>query len=422
MMVLAISLSLLWLAWTLRVWHKHRTPELSATPLPTSVLVAYASQTGTARAMALQQQQALGGPQHASMMALSELMPEQLATVHKAFFVVSTYGDGEPPDNGRRFYRDLQALGQQSAFLASLAYEVIALGDRAYPKFCQFGDNLYQQLARLGAQASSPIRKLDQSQLVSSPEVAASSWRLASRERLNTAADPGLFLLRLQATETLPSWRAGDLVAIRPNNDLQAVPRRYSIASAPADDELHLVVRQYLTEEGRMGACSGWLTEGAVLGSNLNLQVIENDACHINDHQSPLLLIGAGSGLAGILSHLSERAQQQNAGPTWLIYGERAADPDQGLHHELERWKERTVLQTVDYACSRDANHPTYVQDIMRENMAAIASFIGTNGHIYVCGRYAGMGTAVDTVLRSALGVGAYQQLLEQGRYHRDLY
>lgn len=422
MSALAFSLCLLWFTWTLSVWRKHRTPRLSTTPLQASVLVAYASQTGTARTLALQQQQALGGPQHASIMALSELRPQQLTTVQKAIFVVSTYGDGDPPDNGRRFYRDLQALSGHNSLFASLAYDVVALGDRAYPKFCQFGDDLYQQLARLGAQASSAVKKIDQSQFARAADIATSSWRLASRERLNTHADPGLFLLRLQTAAALPNWRAGDLVAIRPNNDLQAAPRRYSVASVPADGELSLVVRQHLTERGEMGACSGWLTQHATLNSKIKLQVIENDACHINDQQSPMLLIGAGSGLAGIRGHLSERAQQVNPGPTWLIYGERAADPNQGLHHELERWQQHGVLGTVDYACSKDANRPAYVQDIMREKMATIASFIGTHGHIYVCGRYAGMGSAVDTILRSALGVDAYQQLLEQGRYHRDLY
>lgn len=419
---LAFSLCLLWLAWTLGLLWKHRTPRASVASLQTPVLVAYASQTGTARALALQQQQALGGPQQASLMALSELVPQQLASVQKAVFVVSTYGDGEPPDNGRRFYRDLQALGNQKGLLASLAYDVVALGDRAYPKFCQFGDDLYQQLASLGAKAASPVKKLDQSQPADPSHAPIQTWRLVARERLNTQTDAGLFHLRLEADGPLPQWRAGDIVAINPGNDLQAAPRRYSVASVPADGGLSLVVRQHITERGDMGLCSGWLTQSAALNDAVNLHVIENSSCHMRDHQQPLLLIGAGSGLAGIRGHLAERAQQAEAGPAWLIYGERAVDPSQGLHSELAYWQQRGVVGRLDYACSRDVDKPAYVQDVVREKSAEIARFIGTGGHIYVCGRYEGMGTAVDAILRNALGDDAYQQLQDQGRYHRDLY
>ncbi|MGX5914786.1 NADPH cytochrome P450 oxidoreductase family protein [Aliidiomarina sp. Khilg15.8] len=413
---LALFLCLLWLAWTLGVWWKHRAPRPSGATLQSPVLVAYASQTGTARALALEQQEALGGPQNASLMALSELVPQQLARVQKAVFVVSTYGDGEPPDNGRRFYRDLQALSAKGGLLSSLAYDVVALGDRSYPKFCQFGDDLYGLLARLGAKAGSPVQKLDQSQQVAPRLNQQQVWRLVGRERLNTKSDAGLFHLRLQTEQALPSWRAGDIVAMSPGNDPDVAPRRYSVASVPADGELSLIVRQHITERGDLGLCSGWLTQGAELDETINLQVIENTSCHINDHQSPLLLIGAGSGLAGIRAHLTERAQQAGAGPVWLIYGERSAEWDQGLLKELAGWQECGVLHRLDYACSRDIDKPAYVQDIVREKAEQIADFVGAKGHVYLCGRYEGMGTAVDAILREALGPP------DQSRYHRDLY
>ncbi|MEX1220790.1 MAG: NADPH cytochrome P450 oxidoreductase family protein [Idiomarina sp.] len=423
---IALALCLTWLAWTARLWWQHRSPRPAKAALQLPVLVAYASQSGSARALAVQQQQALGGPQHASLMALSELVPKQLAQVKKAVFVVSTYGDGEPPDNGRRFYHDLRALSQSrnKELFNSLNYEVVALGDRSYPKFCQFGDDLYRQLASLGAKASAPLTKLDQSQSAHSlhqpgPE---QTWRLTYRQRLNTQADAGLFHLRLNTPQGMPKWRAGDLVAIQPNNDASAAPRRYSIASAAVDGEISLIVRQHITERGELGLCSGWLTQQAALESGIKLQLIENTSCHIDDHAAPLLLIGAGSGLAGIRGHLAERAQHTKAGPAWLIYGERAADPGQSLHTELALWQQRGVLSTLDCAFSRDPKKPAYVQDIVREQAAEIADFIGTGGHVYVCGRYEGMGTAVDAILREALGAEGYQQLMVQGRYHRDLY
>lgn len=427
MTVLAVTLCLSWLFWTLSVVWRHRKPGAAATALQ-PVLVAYASQTGSARALALQQQQALGGPAQASILPLSELVPRQLSQVQKAVFVVSTYGDGEPPDNGRRFYRELQNLTADTAadgasgVLSSLAYEVVALGDSSYPKFCQFGVDLFSQLARLGAKATAPLQTRDQQQTAAEGSVIWQSWQLVSRQRLNAGPEPGLYLLRFNTAQPLPNWRAGDLVAIKPYNNDQATARRYSVASVPADNELQLVVRQQVNEQGEPGLCSGWLTDSAGLGQRIKMQLVQNPACHIAEYQAPLLLIGAGSGLAGIRGHLAERAQQLQAGPAWLIFGERTATLNQPLQAELTRWQHAGVLQQLDCALSRDPDNPRYVQDIVAARAEQVNRFIGKGGHVYVCGRYQGMGLAVDVSLRTALGNAAYQQMLAQGRYHRDLY
>ena len=421
----AVGLALLWLVWTARVWWRHRPVQSTASSLP-PVLVAYASQTGTARAHALRQQQLMGGAQQAAVLSLAELAPKQLAEVQQAVFVVSTYGDGEPPDNGRRFYRELQSLNAGHGGLATLNYTVVALGDSSYPKFCKFGDDLHEQLARIGAKPSSPVQKLDQNHRSVAIENPLHKFRLTARERLNTTSDAGLFHLRLQPTDSTPTWQAGDVVAIAPHNDPLAVPRRYSVASV-APEELSLVVRQHIDEQDRLGVCSGWLTHTAALNDEINLQVIANPSCHIPDHQPPLLLIGAGSGLAGLRGHLAERAQQPAAGAAWLIYGERSADPSQPLFKELEHWQHAGVVTRFNYACSRVSSQAeqvqtAYVQHVVEENAAEINQFVGKAGHIYVCGRYEGMGTAVDAGLRAALGANGYQKLVDEGRYHRDLY
>ena len=391
MTLLAILLGFIWLSWTLSVLWRYRQPQPVNGQLSVSILIAYASQTGLARTLALQQQQALGGPKIASLMALSELIPTQLAQFQKVVFVVSTYGDGEPPDNGRRFYRDLLALNKTTSvnrggkhnanngIFSNVNYEVLALGDSRYPKFCQFAEDLNHELTKLGAKLNTPIHKQDQCQ----PEPTQHTvqlWQLKARVNLTNEIDTGLFHLRLSSKQKGVQWQAGDLVAIYPYNDLKALPRRYSVASVPDDGEMSLIVRQHQNDNGTSGFCSDWLTSKLALTDSVMLQLEQNALCHINNNQLPLLLIGAGSGLAGIRGHLAQRTHRVNSGETWLIYGEREVDSAQTLYQEFKHWQQTGILTQLDCAFSRDPVTPCYVQDVMRDKWLQIADFLGENG------------------------------------------
>ncbi|WNO61982.1 NADPH cytochrome P450 oxidoreductase family protein [Rheinheimera sp. MMS21-TC3] len=415
------------------LWRYRQPKQINKQQLLASTLVAYASQTGTAKALAIKQQQILGGSKVVALMALSDLRPAQLIKFQKVVFVVSTYGDGEPPDNGRCFYQDLQALTKpkrvkslgdnniHSTMLSGVNYEVLALGDSRYPKFCQFADDLNSELTKLGAKLSSPVQKQDQFQPASTKQD-VQLWQLNARVKLTNEQDTGLFHLRLSSKQKDLQWQAGDVVAIYPYNDLTAHPRRYSVASVPNDGEMSLIVRKHQDDTGTSGFCSDWLTSKLTVDDPIILQVEQNKLCHINDSQVPLLLIGAGSGLAGIRGHLAERSHQINPGDTWLIYGERQADSTQPLYEEFKHWQQTGVLTQLDCAFSRDPANPSYVQDVLTDKWQQIAHFISENAYIYVCGRHNGMGSAVDSLLRSTLGADGYQKLLAQGRYLRDLY
>lgn len=419
--ILAVALCSVWLLWTFRVWWVNRPPRQQQCNQLLPQIVAYASQTGTARGIALEQQQLLGGPLTTQLVALSELTPGLLSQVKKALFVVSTHGDGEPPDNGRRFYRDLLGLCPSRLSLSSLEYEVLAIGDASYPQFCQFGVDLYQQLARVGATAIKPLQK-HQPHILKSAIAVRKSWTLVAREQLTADQTGGLFHLRLKANGVLTPWRAGDLVSILPHNDQDQLPRRYSVASVPDDQQLSLIVRQQVNPDGSLGLCSGWLTDIARLGDEIILEHIDNPCCQIEHVTAPLLLIGAGSGLAGIRGHLAQRRTSPESAPVWLMFGERFDDPHQQLHEELLSWQRSGVVKLIHCAYSRSTDSPAYVQEMINQNSQQIANFIGCNGHVYVCGHYQGMGTAVDLALANALGLHAYRDLQRQNRYHRDLY
>ena len=138
--------------------------------------------------------------------------------------------------------------------------------------------------------------------------------------------------------------------------------REYSIASLPENGLIELVVRQQQTETG-LGLGSGWLTVGLQQNQPLQAHIRNNPSFHLSHCPQPLILIGNGTGIAGLVAHLKQREQwgyRQN----WLIFGERQQQFDYLYHAEIQYWQQHGFLQHVDYAFSRDQAEKIYVQDL----------------------------------------------------------
>jgi sulfite reductase (NADPH) flavoprotein alpha-component len=197
--------------------------------------------------------------------------------------------------------------------------------------------------------------------------------------------------------------------------------REYSIASLPSDGELELIVRQERHPDGSLGLGSGWLTEGAALHGPLLAQVRRNSAFHAPEDDRPLILIGNGTGLAGLRSLLKARivaGHRQN----WLLFGERNAAHDFYCQAQLQGWLAAGELARLDLAFSRDQAAKVYVQDRLRESAEQLREWLAQGAAIYVCGSLDGMAAGVDTVLHELLGSSAITALREEGRYRRDVY
>jgi sulfite reductase (NADPH) flavoprotein alpha-component len=152
---------------------------------------------------------------------------------------------------------------------------------------------------------------------------------------------------------------------------------------------------------------------------------------HSNFHEGDnagrdLILIGNGTGLAGLRSHLKQRANRRAATAAvqrhWLIYGERNASRDQYYRAELEAWQQDGLLTFLDYVYSRDGGQRRYVQDLLRAEAVRVRHWVERGAAFYVCGSLEGMAAGVDATLHEILGRTTVADLSRAGRYRRDVY
>lgn len=145
----------------LYAWTPLPAPGAAAAQKPLEPLaILFGSQTGNAERLAKQLAREAGRQGFApTVHDLAQFAPARLAAERNVLIVTSTYGDGEPPDNARAFW---DALIQDCApRLEGIRFSVCALGDRGYPKFCQFGRDLDARLERLGATRAHPRQDCD---------------------------------------------------------------------------------------------------------------------------------------------------------------------------------------------------------------------------------------------------------------------
>ncbi|MGW8393771.1 sulfite reductase subunit alpha [Pseudoduganella sp. HUAS MS19] len=405
-------------------------------------LVAYASQTGNAELLARQTGETLRVAGIANRLCdFDELDAATLQSTERVLFLVSTYGEGDPPDAAARFAQRLMARSDLA--LGQLHYAVLALGDSAYSSYCGFGRALDAWLAARGAQALFPRIEVDRS---AAPAIATwrqqlshlagtsdapdwdapafAEWRLAGRRQLNPgSAGAPIYHLELEPMPgaALPSWQSGDLVQVAAPDDPDR-PREYSIASVPADGRVHLLVRLHRHGDGSHGLASGWLTQQAEEGAVVRLRLREHRRFRLEANAArPLILIGNGSGIAGLRGHLKARVAAGQA-RNWLLFGERDPAHDAFYRDELEAWQRQGMLPRLDLAWSRGPDGKHYVQDLLLRHAQAVRAWVEEGAAIYVCGSLEGMATGVDNALREIFTGEKLAELSSSGRYRRDVY
>ncbi|CAJ1789187.1 assimilatory sulfite reductase (NADPH) flavoprotein subunit [Aeromonas sp. 82P] len=125
-----------------------------------SLTILYGSQTGNAKGVATAikaQAEARGLP--VTLASMADYKPKQLKKESHLLVVVSTYGEGEPPESAVDLFEQLKKgkIGK----LDGLKFAVLGLGDSSYEFFCQTGKDFDNFLAKAGAERIYELASLD---------------------------------------------------------------------------------------------------------------------------------------------------------------------------------------------------------------------------------------------------------------------
>lgn len=257
--------------------------------------------------------------------------------------------------------------------------------------------------------------------------------RAADQSRARTAFLQGHHVLDIVQRFPAPGIEPDRFVAgLRP---LQ--PRLYSIASslAAAPDEVHLTVstvRYELHGRPRTGVASGHLAELTDPDATVPVYIQANDHFHLPDDDTPVVMIGAGTGVAPYRAFMQEREARGARGPSWLFFGERNFRSDFLYQVEWQDLLKGGVLSRLDLAFSRDAAPKTYVQDRLRREGRDVYGWLEDGAWLYVCGDAANMAPDVHRALVDIVaehggldrdGADAYlAELKRDRRYRLDVY
>ncbi|MGB3416210.1 MAG: assimilatory sulfite reductase (NADPH) flavoprotein subunit [Mesorhizobium sp.] len=214
-------------------------------------------------------------------------------------------------------------------------------------------------------------------------------------------------------------------------------PRLYSIASSlnNAPDEAHLTVstvRYDLNGEPREGVASGHFAGRAEPDATVPVYVQANAHFRLPQDDRPIIMIGAGTGVAPYRAFLQEREARGASGKSWLFFGERNFDSDFLYQTEWQGLLKDKVLTNMNVAFSRDTARKIYVQHRLLEQARDVYAWLEEGAHLYVCGDGAKLAPDVHAALATIVereggltreAAGEYLAALKADhRYQIDVY
>jgi len=213
-------------------------------------------------------------------------------------------------------------------------------------------------------------------------------------------------------------------------------PRYYSIASAPINlNEVSILYKsvEYQNQQRtRFGVASTFLKDKKT-GDTLHVEIKANPMFKLPERaDAPIIMIGAGTGLAPFIGFMQQRANEMMSNTSDLLFfGETTQKTNCLFCEEFKEWERKGLVDTV-YAFSRDQASKVYVQDRLLEQSKDVWTRIEKGAHIYICGSQDKLAESVKQVfiqifqecgqLSQLDAEQAWQDLREQKRVQMDVY
>ncbi len=144
--------------------------------------IAYGTETGNSKKLALQfSASAKKEKLSVKCVALEQYRLEDLDREDHFFLIISTHGEGEPPETAKKFIQHIEGYRGR---LDKVQFSVLALGDSSYPLYCKTGEDVDQRLFDLGAKRVVPLVKCDVDF-----EEAAAGWYRAIASHVSNAGN-----------------------------------------------------------------------------------------------------------------------------------------------------------------------------------------------------------------------------------------
>lgn len=339
--------------------------------------------------------------------------------------MTSTYGEGDPPSNARRFAGKLAKHPQQQ----QVSFSVIGFGSRSYVQFCKFAYDVDASLQQqpwanrlvdvVTVNDKSPqdfsnwlTQWTQQAGLsITMPRELLTPHQNLQKFTVTSKTDVDndeTFFVRFKAGRSV-QVASGDLLAVFPKNDHRE--RLYSIGKINGD--IQLSVKHY-----KNGLGSDYL-DALQVGETINAAVIKNQHFHLPKKATQIVMISNGTGIAPFLGMIDENNRKV---PCTLYCGFRTQLSFGSYEAFLSEAVSKNKLQQYQLALSREGEKQ-YVSHLISQVEAFIWKTISENGVIMICGSLS-MLTDVMAVLKAICKArnADVERFVQRGQILSDCY